>query len=60
MKVGDIVGMDEVTKDWHGHDDKIKGFYVKASFALLGKLPYNLHETNPAEAHRRINAREWS
>ena len=59
-KVGDVVGIDEPTEEWHWHSDKIKGFYVKVKFELLGKLPYNLHETDPAEASRRIVAGEWS
>jgi hypothetical protein len=60
MKVNDVVGMDEPTKEWHGHSDKLKGFYVKARFVLMGKLPYNLHEIDPKEASRRIKGSEWS
>jgi hypothetical protein len=60
MKVGDIVGMDEITKEWHGHDAKLKGFFVKARFELLGKLPHDLHETDPKEASLRIKTGDWS
>jgi hypothetical protein len=60
MRVNDVVGMDEPTKEWSGHSDELKGFYVKARFVLLGKLPFNLHETDPEEANRRIKECEWS
>lgn len=57
-KVGTIVGLDSIHKEWQSWSSK-KGFFVSARFKYLGKLPVDLHETDPKEATRRIEAREW-
>lgn len=57
-KKGDIVGLESVHKEWPSWS-KEKGFFISARFKYLGKLPVDLHETDPAEATRRIEAKEW-
>ncbi len=39
---------------------KERGFYIMARIQYLGKLPFDLHEKDPKEAMRRIDAGEWS
>lgn len=58
-KKGTIVGLEEIHKEWQSWS-KEKGFFVSARFKFLGKLPVDLHETDPKEAGRRIKAGEWS
>jgi hypothetical protein len=60
FKVGDVVGLERITHEFSGHDAKSTGFYTMVLFEFLGKLPRDLHETDPSEASRRINAGEWS
>jgi hypothetical protein len=61
FKVGQILGMSEKhQKDWMAYDKETRGFYVAARLEYLGRLPYQLEESDPKEAYRRITAGEWS
>lgn len=57
--------VDEIFGSSHRHSKewpmwtKERGFFTAAIIQYLGKLPYDLHETNPDEAIRRIEAKEW-
>lgn len=58
-KKGTIVGLDYIHREWQSWS-KERGFFVSARFKYLGKLPFDLHETDPKEAGRRIKEGEWS
>ena len=59
FEVGQIFGSSSRhEREWHGYT-KERGFNLMATIAYLGKLPYDLHEKDPAEATRRIEAGQY-
>ena len=59
FKVGQIFGSSSRhQREWQQWNKK-RGFYIAATIDYLGKLPYDLHEKDPKEAMRRIDAGEW-